>query len=144
MASPFFRSLPEFFSPSPTGKGAALETILIVDDDQMVLSATRELLELSGYEVLSAETGSEALALVQEPETEVDLILLDLSLPDMGGLNLLPQLTSLRPGLKVVVCTGSFEGNPLKLGRHPSIKSVLQKPFNLTTLQKTVRDALAA
>jgi two-component system, cell cycle sensor histidine kinase and response regulator CckA len=121
-----------------------LATILLIDDDEMVRSVTRELLELSGYEVLSAETGNEALALAGDPAARIDLILLDLSLPDTDGLQLLPQLAAARPGLKVVVCTGSFYDDPSKLGVHHAIKGVLQKPFDLPTLQKQVRDALAA
>jgi DNA-binding NtrC family response regulator len=121
-----------------------LATILLIDDDHMVQSVTRELLELSGYEVLCAESGREALALVGDPEARIDLVLLDLSLPDMDGLQLLPQLTAARSGLKVVICTGSFYGDPSKLGVHPAIKGVLQKPFNLQNLQKMVRDSLVA
>lgn len=121
-----------------------MATILLIDDDDMIQSVTRELLELSGYEVRSAVSGREGLALAGDPAAGIDLILLDLSLPDADGLDLIPRLTAARPGVRIVVCTGSFYDHPSKLGVDPAIKGVLQKPFDLPTLQKTVRDSLAA
>ncbi|MDA8164997.1 MAG: response regulator [Desulfobacteraceae bacterium] len=121
-----------------------MATILLIDDDDMIQVVTRELLELSGYEVRSAVSGREGLALVSDPANRIDLILLDLSLPDADGLELIPQLTAARPGVGIVVCTGSFYEHPSKLGANPAIKGILQKPFNLQALQNMVRKTLAA
>lgn len=120
-----------------------MATILLIDDDQMVQSVTRELLELSGYTVLSAENGSQAMTLAADSQTQIDLVLLDLSLPDMEGLELLHHLTTTRSGLKIVICTGNLPGDLPLREAHPEIKGFLQKPFNLPTLQQTVRDGLA-
>jgi two-component system, cell cycle sensor histidine kinase and response regulator CckA len=121
----------------------SLATILLVDDDEMVQSVTRELLEVSGYAVLSATSGAGATALLQDPDRKIDLVLLDLSLPDVSGLDLLPELTALRPEVRIVVCTGSFIKAASGLNGHPAVKAILEKPFTLPTLKETVRNSLA-
>jgi CheY-like chemotaxis protein len=121
----------------------SLATILLVDDDEVVQSVTRELLEVSGHEVLGATSGAGAMALLKDPDKKIDLILLDLSLPDGNGLELLPRFTALRPAVRIVICTGSFYEVALGLKGHPSVKAILHKPFTLPTLKETVKKSLA-
>jgi two-component system, cell cycle sensor histidine kinase and response regulator CckA len=121
----------------------SLATILLVDDDEMVQSVTRELLEVSGYEVQSATSGAGAMALLKIPDNQIDLMLLDLSLPDGNGLDWLPKLTAVRPEVRIVICTGSFYEVASGLKEHPSVKAILHKPFTLPTLQEIVKNSLA-
>lgn len=123
-----------------------MANILLVDDDEMVQSVTCELLTLLGYEVLTAGDGAQALAKAKENIDIIDLVLLDLSLPDVNGFELLPMLREiLRPQTKVILCTGSmceqYESLDLK---KKSLDAVLQKPFELTTLKETVSRILAS
>ena len=119
-------------------------TILLIDDDEMVQSVTSELLTLLGYEVLSADDGKQALAKAETHCDSIDLVLLDLSLPDMSGLDLLPLLRkALLPQAKIVLCSGSmcdqYESVELK---EKELDAVLQKPFELATLKETVEKVL--
>lgn len=122
-----------------------MATILLIDDDEMVQSVTRELLTLLGYVVLSADNGEEAMAKATAESAAIDLVLLDLSLPDISGFELLPKLRQvLRPETKVVLCSGSMcdqDVSPEEQGR--GIAAVLQKPFELSTLKETVERVLA-
>jgi CheY-like chemotaxis protein len=124
--------------------GDLLTTILLIDDDQMVREVTKELLEISGYETLSAADGAEALVILENRAVDIDLVLLDLSLPDMNGIQLLHRISLARPRSKVIICTGSAYAHASELKRHPAVKAVLQKPFNLHTLQEVVRSSQAA
>jgi len=123
-----------------------LATILLIDDDEMVQNVTRELLNLLGYEVLSADDGRQALARAEEAAAAIDLVLLDLSLPDMSGLELLPKLRQiLRSQAKVVLCSGSMcDQNATADQNGKGLDAVLQKPFELTTLKETVERVLAS
>ena len=123
-----------------------MANILLIDDDEMVQSVTCELLTLLGYEVLTASDGAQALAKAKEHTDIIDLVLLDLSLPDMNGFELLPLLREiLRPQAKVILCSGSmceqYESVDLK---EKSLDAVLQKPFELNILKETVSKVLSS
>ena len=64
---------------------AGNETILLVDDEEVILKVTREILESLGYQVLSANSGQEAISLFQEKYQEIDLVILDMIMPDLKG-----------------------------------------------------------
>jgi len=122
-----------------------LATILLIDDDEMVQNVTSELLTLLGYDVLTADNGEQAIAKAKTSTDIIDLVLLDLSLPDMNGFELLPLLRGiLRPPTKIVLCTGSlcdeFEDVDLE---KKDLDAVLQKPFELSILKGTVEKMLA-
>ena len=114
-----------------------MSTILLVEDDSLLLDTISELLQLMGHEVLAANTGGKALACLAECKEQVDLVLLDLSLPDMNGRDLLPELTAEYPNLPVVVCSGSLP-DELDFKNQPSVKGILNKPFDLSDLREIV------
>jgi len=120
------------------------ETILLVDDDAMVLHLTREMLLHLGYTVLSALSGEEALQLYTEHRERIDLVMLDLIMPRMGGWEAVQRMTSRDATLKVLLCSGHTfaEGTPDALGRNPH--AFLRKPFTLHTLATTLRQLLDA
>lgn len=121
-------------------------TILLIDDDEMVQSVTSELLVLLGYDVLAADDGKQALSVATSHCDNIDLVLLDLSLPDMSGFDLLPLLReALRPQAKIVLCSGSmcdqYENVETK---ESEFDSILQKPYEIATLKETVEKVLAS
>lgn len=123
-----------------------MTTILLIDDDEMVQSVTSELLTLLGYQVLSADDGKQALARSETHHESIDLVLLDLSLPDMSGFDLLPLLRkSLRPQVKIVLCSGSMCDQYEDVeSKEKDLDAVLQKPFELSTLKETLEKVLAS
>lgn len=115
-------------------------SILVVDDEQLIRWSIRTHLEHSGYQVDVAESGSEAL---EHFGDEVGLVLLDLKLPDTDGLALLKKMKHKRPSCHVILMTayGSPEvaSEALSCGAY----QVLNKPFGLDEMARTVKEALA-
>jgi CheY-like chemotaxis protein len=112
-------------------------TILLVEDDLAVLETTRALLEFLGHQVFTAKSGGRTLEILAERQGQVDLVLLDLSLPDMSGYQLLPKLAARYPDLKIVICSGALP-DPHEFINQPIIRGFLNKPFDLHELQDVV------
>lgn len=121
-----------------------MTAILIVEDDTLVLETTRELLEIMGYKVFCAVNGSQAVSILKNHnDPPIALLLLDLSLPDINGVELLPQLLEIQPKIKTIICSGSISDEEMEA--HLDMEGVsgfLQKPFNLQTLRDTIESVL--
>ncbi|MFO7605841.1 MAG: response regulator [Desulfurivibrionaceae bacterium] len=118
-----------------------MNTLLLIEDDLMILDTTRELLKLLGYQVYTAKSGGSALDLLAGCNGEIDLVLLDLSLQDMDGRKLLVKMVEQYPGLKFVICSGSLP-DELDFEQHPAVKGILHKPFELNDLRKIVEKVI--
>jgi PAS domain S-box-containing protein len=118
------------------------ETILLVDDEETVLEVTVKLLEVLGYRVLVARTGHEAVEMYRFLRNEIDLVILDMIMPGMGGEATFDILKFISPKVKVILSSGySIEGDSEKMlerGCH----GFVQKPYNLEALSKKVREVL--
>jgi CheY-like chemotaxis protein len=114
-----------------------MSIILLVEDEAMILETTSELLELLGHQVFPANNGGRALAILAERQGRVDLVLLDLSLPDMSGYQLLAELAGKYPDLKIVVCSGALP-DELDFANQPIVIGLLHKPFELSALRDIV------
>ncbi len=119
-----------------------MSTILLVEDEILILETTRELLELLDYQVFVAGNGAKALEILAERQGQVDLVLLDLSLPDMNGNQLLPILAADYPDLKIVICSGALP-DELDFKNQPTVKGILNKPFELTELRNVVSQSIS-
>lgn len=115
--------------------------LLLIEDNILLQETTRELLEAFDHQVFTASNGREAREIMAGHSQEINLILLDLSLPDIGGEELLAELAQAYPGLKVVLCTGALAGEELL--QHPAVKGFLAKPFDFSELRRVVEIALA-
>jgi two-component system, cell cycle sensor histidine kinase and response regulator CckA len=105
-------------------------TVLVVDDEQPIRTLLACVLEPMGYAVLGACDGHEALGVLREPSQRIDLVLLDVQLPECDGASVLRAIRRLRPGVPVVVQTGHVaEDLGAKLGGM-SVEAVLEKPFH--------------
>ncbi|MBU0514365.1 MAG: response regulator, partial [Proteobacteria bacterium] len=118
------------------------ETILLVDDEPGVVEIGRQILTEYGYSVLQAESGEKALELIAVGDERIDLVLLDLNMPGMGGQRCLQEIHRLAPELKVVIASGygadGVGGDGLDLGKYDFIR----KPFRLQQLLRKVRQVL--
>jgi len=118
------------------------ETILLVEDEQSVRKSEREFLELSGYTVLEAQNGEEALRLARAHAGKIDLMITDVVMPHMGGAQLAGQLSSIRPQMKVLFVSGYAEKTVLQHGAIDVAARFLQKPFSLKLLARKIREVL--
>ena len=125
-----------------TQSGLGTETILLVEDEEMLLEIETAMLENSGYKVLAASSGEIAEALFHEHLSEIDLLMTDVIMPKINGMDLAIKLQSLCPKLKVLFMSGYPEDvldkqTNLKEGAH-----FLQKPFAMPALTTKVREVL--
>jgi PAS domain S-box-containing protein len=122
-------------------KGGA-ETILLVEDEVAVLKLAKIMLERQGYTVITATTPKEAIRLAKDHEGEIQLLLVDVVMPEMTGRALSEQLMSLRPGLKRLFMSGYTANVIAHQGVLEEGMFFLQKPFSVRALASKVREAL--
>ena len=116
----------------------------MVDDEQSILEIAARHLTNSGYKALTANSGEEALEVYKDRADEIALVILDLSMPGMGGHKCLGELHSLAPALKVIVATGYSRDADLNESTSAVASALLSKPFSKNELLKTVRKVLDA
>jgi CheY-like chemotaxis protein len=132
--------LNEHVNPQLGAEFRGAETILLVEDETFVRKVTCEVLTAAGYNVVTAENATEALA-QREHVSQLDLLLTDVILPGRSGRALAGVLRSLQPDLVVLFVTGY----PLQLAEISAAKpaeACLPKPFSAVTLLRKVREAL--
>lgn len=115
-------------------------TILVVDDDPQIRRLCTTILKETGYFVREASNGKEALAAIET--TVFDLIVLDLSMPDMDGFEFLKAAHTELPRLKIVVISGFLGGSMLTAARLFGAAATLAKPFSPDSLVSVVRELL--
>ena len=136
--SPYYRDEPD---DTPRGH----ETILVVEDDPLVRDIAKRLLTDSGYTVLEAANGDEALRRAREYEGEIHLLLTDIVMPQMGGRELAGRLGALNPHLKIIFMSGYLETDALRqdvVDTFQGEAAFVQKPFVAARLTRTVREVL--
>src|SRR5262249_17495726 len=89
--------------------GAGSETILLVEDEDIVRALSRQVLESCGYNVVEATTGAAAIKIIREGNFDFDLLMTDVVMPQMSGPELAEHLVKIRPGLKVLFTSGYLE-----------------------------------
>jgi CheY-like chemotaxis protein len=118
------------------------ETILLVDDEHMVLEVSRELLESMGYRVYAAGSGQEAIAVYMEKRNEIDLVLLDMIMPGISGGETFDRLREINPDARVLLSSGySITGQAQEI-MDKGCNGFIQKPFQLEKLSGKVREML--
>lgn len=120
------------------------ETILIVEDEDIVRDLATEVLEILGYTVLQASNPDEALSVAEEQGEEIDLVLMDVVLPQMDGKQLFSRLAQTAPNLKVLHMSGYTNNAIVHHGVLAKGARLLQKPFTMDALSTKVREALDA
>jgi PAS domain S-box-containing protein len=116
------------------------ETVLVVEDQDGIRDIVRESLRRSGYKVLIAVDGNEALKMADAYPDPIHLLVTDLVMPNIGGRELAQRLTPLRPGMKVLFMSGYSETSALD--DEEADATILQKPFSLDALVRNVRRVL--
>ena len=127
-------------APEPIKRGS--ETILLVDDEQMMLDIGRDLLQTMGYRVITARDGEEAVEVYRGRSEEIDLVLLDIVMPKMGGGQAFDCIRAINPAVKVLLLSGfSIDGEATQILSR-GCNGFIQKPFNLEQLSRSVKSVL--
>ncbi|NUN49435.1 MAG: response regulator [Candidatus Brocadiae bacterium] len=124
----------------PAARGG--ETILLVEDEPQVRSIARTILSRLGYQVLAAPDGMAAIDLATAHEGPLDLLLSDVVMPGLGGVELADRLMAVRPGLRVLFMSGYSAHSIVQDGFLDPKVNVLEKPFTSATLSAKVREVL--
>jgi len=117
-------------------------TILIIEDEEMVMDVSSEILERLGYHVLEARTGREAITIAKTFEGNIDLAILDIVLPDMSGADTHLLLMEAQPNLKVIVCSGYSIDGPAQEIMDAGAQGFIQKPISIEDFSIAIREVL--
>ncbi len=118
------------------------EVVLLVDDEELVLGVGQKFLKVLGYRVLAARDGREAIELYEIYRDIIDLVILDLVMPKMGGGEVLDRLKALNPSVKVLLSSGySIDGEAAKILER-GCRGFIQKPFGIEQLSQSIQAIL--
>jgi PAS domain S-box-containing protein len=118
------------------------ETILLVDDENIIIEVTQEILEELGYQVMIAQNGEEALEIYKQNKDKIDLVILDMIMPGMGGGDVYDRMKETNPEVEVILSSGySINGEAMEIMER-GVRSFLQKPFTVTDLSRRIREVL--
>ncbi|MBA2735051.1 MAG: PAS domain S-box protein, partial [Acidobacteria bacterium] len=120
------------------------ETILLVEDEEMVRSLTRQILEECGYTVLEAQNGVEAISLCEKQDCQIDLLMTDVVMPQMGGRELAERFALAFPQMKILFTSGYTDDAVVRHGVINEGTNFIQKPFTPDRLAHKVREVLDA
>jgi nitrogen-specific signal transduction histidine kinase len=124
----------------PIAKGRG--KILFVDDEHRILEVGEKLLKVLGYEIFIAQNGKEAIEIFKRHRDSIDMVLLDIIMPNMGGGEVYDRLKEISPNVKVLLSSGySINGEATKLLKR-GCYGFIQKPFNIMQLSKSIRAIL--
>ncbi|MDD5169803.1 MAG: response regulator [Syntrophales bacterium] len=118
------------------------ETILVIDDEKIVTEVTGQMLKGLGYDVLSAETGPEAIELFKLETDKIGVVILDMIMPGMGGGEVFDKLKAIDPDVKVILSSGYSINGHAEAIMARGVRAFLQKPFSLKELSVRVRGVL--
>jgi PAS domain S-box-containing protein len=120
------------------------ETILLVEDEELLIEMMRLLLESKGYKVITAKDGSEAIKLYKRHKKVIDVVLTDMGLPEMTGMNVLKKLIEINPKVCVICASGFFEPDVKHELYKSGVKGIVQKPYTPDDVLRKLREVLDA
>ncbi|MDA8139089.1 MAG: PAS domain S-box protein [Desulfobacteraceae bacterium] len=117
-------------------------TILLVDDERRILTVSQSMLERLGYTVLPAEGGLPALEIFEQFKDRIDLVVLDMIMPDLSGSAVFDHLRDMRPDVKVLLCSGYSLTQQAEDMLARGCAGFIQKPFNMERLSQKIKEIL--
>jgi DNA-binding NtrC family response regulator len=128
--------------PIEDGLVTGSETVLFVDDEEMILSVGQAMLKKMGYHVIIANGGRQALDIVKRSADEIDLVILDLIMPDLNGGKTFNGIKASHPRLPVLLSSGyAIDGQAQEIMKN-GCNGFMQKPFNIYELSRKIREIL--
>jgi len=124
----------------PMGK----ESILFVDDEKAISQMGRLMLERLGYQVTAQISGKEALEIFYIRPAAFDLVITDMDMPHMTGIELIKELKGIKPDMPVILCTGFIDDTSKKEAKAKGCSAIIMKPFTHKKIANTIRMVLDA
>ena len=118
------------------------ETILVIDDEEIIRTMFQDLLETLGYTVLLATDGEDGLKIYQDRRDEIDLVIIDMIMPKMDGKKTYLELKKINPDIKTILASGFSEDAVVQEILYAGINAFIHKPFTATELSKKIREVL--
>ncbi len=118
------------------------ETVLLVDDEDMIIDVGKDVLKTLGYKVLPARGGKEAIEIYEKSKDKIDMVILDMIMPEMGGREVYDHLKEINPDIKVLLSSGYSANVPVMEILERGCNGFIQKPFNMKQLSQKLRDVL--
>lgn len=118
------------------------ERILFVDDEEMLVELGKSILNNMGYDVVGRTSSPEALELFRACPERFDLVVTDMTMPHMTGIELAKKLMQIKPGIPVIICTGFSETVTQEGVKSVGVKDLIMKPFNRRRIAESIRGAL--
>jgi CheY-like chemotaxis protein len=116
--------------------------ILIVDDEEVVRATLKAILERLGYEVTLCSDGREAVDFYTKSWRDVDLVIIDMVMPQMGGLDTFLAMQAVNPSVRAILSSGYSMGGDAQKILDSGVRSFVQKPFHVVQLSRAVAEAL--
>jgi nitrogen-specific signal transduction histidine kinase len=135
---------PKPLVPLREGAPGGSETVLLVEDDDAVRQLNLEVLRAAGYAALEARHAGEALVIAERHTGPIHLLITDVVMPHMSGLELVERMSAVRPGVRVLLVSGYADDAVLRHGRGAEHWPLLQKPFPPDALLRKAREVLDA
>jgi len=118
------------------------ETVLLVDDEDMIVDVGEQILKILGYKVLVARNGKEALKIFKKNRDDIDIVILDMIMPKMGGGETYDKIKKIHPDVKILLSSGySVDGQASRILQR-GCNGFIQKPFNIFQLSQKIREVL--
>jgi CheY-like chemotaxis protein len=139
MADKYVMGIPTVIESFQVG---GTETILLVEDEELLLKSVCRLLQSKGYKVYTTQDGKEAIKVYKEHEEEIDLVITDLGLPGITGNDEFKKLKEMNPDVKVILASGFFEADVKSELLKAGAKGFIQKPYVPDDILRNIRAAL--
>ena len=118
------------------------ETLLLVDDEELIIEVSREVLMTLGYKVLSAGGGIEALEIYKKNRYRIDMVVLDMVMPDLNGMETFERIRRINPNVRVLIASGyGIRGQAARMLKR-GCNDYIQKPYNIGAFSKKIREIL--
>ena len=121
----------------------ATETVLLVDDEEIVIGVGRQMLARLGYSVLTAKNGLEAVDIYRENQNTIGLVILDIIMPGLEAGETCDKLRALNPAIKVLLSSGYSLDQETKAIMDRGCSGFIQKPFNLKILEDKIEEIMS-
>ena len=138
----FYVSFKKEFKAKIGSSHEQAKTILLIDDEELVINISEMMLKKLGYRVLKAHSGYEGLQIFEENKSKIDLVISDLEMPKMNGKEVMDKLREIDPQIKVMLSSGALMDSDEEKVMNKGSSGFLKKPYNLNTLSEKMAEIL--